>query len=234
MEPKSEFNLRDHLNAWKSEICSSKSMDESNYTELESHLLENMDQLKFAGLTEEEAYLLARRRLGETGFLAHEFGKVNKLKILTGRIIDFVTGIMLYLIITSIGGIIANGIFYSSPFLGVDPEQLKVINAFLLAITVTLIVSLAYYLLKKPNGIFLGSKLLPFSILLMVGLKLIQYSMRSLSARVFGDNSYSFELLGSLQLQASFFNLGIMLIVFITAIAAYINNRNSTKVTEIA
>ena len=170
--------------------------------------------------------------MGDTNFLTAEFGIVHSRKVFTGRIIDFITGIMFYLIITSTGRLISNAIFYSSPFLDIGPEKLEVINAVLLGLTVILIVLFAYYSFTKKKELNSSVKILPISVIILVCLGVIQYMMLPFNTRIFGDSNYSFELLGSLQLQASFFNLGIMLIVFAVAVVAYINKRRSEKLLK--
>ncbi len=55
----------------------SESLSGSDVTELESHLREEIEHLTMSGLSAEEAFLVARHRLGDATRLESEFAKVN-------------------------------------------------------------------------------------------------------------------------------------------------------------
>lgn len=62
MEPLASFDLATSLAAWRRSLTG---LAPDDIAELESHLLDSMGELQKSGLSEEEAFLIARRRLGK-------------------------------------------------------------------------------------------------------------------------------------------------------------------------
>lgn len=71
------FQLDKSLEDWKGKLINSNTMTESDVDELESHLLDEIDELKGKNLTEEESFYVACSRIGSVNLLSSEFGKVN-------------------------------------------------------------------------------------------------------------------------------------------------------------
>ncbi len=65
------------IEQWRTELAQSQAVGASDIDELESHLREESGRLQELGLSEAEAFLVARHRLGDVGGLAQEFRKVN-------------------------------------------------------------------------------------------------------------------------------------------------------------
>ena len=84
MENRARFNLADAVENWKKSLSDNYSMTSDNIEELESHLLDEIDDLKSKGLNEEEAFSIAIKQIGTKDFLVSEFGKVNVLN----RVVD--------------------------------------------------------------------------------------------------------------------------------------------------
>ena len=64
------------IDRWRSTLANTQATTDSDIYELESHLREEMEHLKSSGLSDEEAFLIAQRRLGHTSALEEEFAKV--------------------------------------------------------------------------------------------------------------------------------------------------------------
>lgn len=77
MENQTRFDLDQALEQWRKEIRQTGTVNEEQIVELESHLMESLAGLRTLGLTEEEAFWIARRRLGRTEQIADEFAKVH-------------------------------------------------------------------------------------------------------------------------------------------------------------
>ena len=77
MENPARFNLEDALANWTHEIRRTGAVTEDQLTELKGHLRETIANLQAQGLSESEAFLVARNRVGETRHISAEFSKVN-------------------------------------------------------------------------------------------------------------------------------------------------------------
>jgi hypothetical protein len=110
MENPSPFDLNEAIRRWQQNLAASPAFGAENLEELASHLCASVQKLKADGHSEEEAFQIAARRLGERGALEREFAKVNPAAPWSWPVISFwtVTGIYLFLIVYSlICGILA-------------------------------------------------------------------------------------------------------------------------------
>ena len=73
MEPNTNTNLNSLVDNWRNHAAQEDSIGAQQLAELESHLLDSVDQLREAGLNDEEAFLIASRRLGQPQELAIEY-----------------------------------------------------------------------------------------------------------------------------------------------------------------
>lgn len=71
------FELDSEVRKWKAHIASTGSLSYSDLEELESHLCDSVDSLVAKGLSQEEAFLLAVRRLGDATLINEEYAKVS-------------------------------------------------------------------------------------------------------------------------------------------------------------
>ena len=64
MENQTEFDLNRAMATWRQQLGQSPAYREENLEELESHLRDSIATLAGKGLTDEEAFLVATRRVG--------------------------------------------------------------------------------------------------------------------------------------------------------------------------
>jgi len=102
MESTSKFNLEKSIAQWKSTLYQNDSLTEDAIAELESHLLDETDELYAKGLNEEEAFFIARKRLGETDLLVSEFEKLDDNLLSFNRIRFLFIGILFTCFLTNI------------------------------------------------------------------------------------------------------------------------------------
>ena len=69
--------MESNIVAWKTEIATKSHLSVEDLAELEDHLRDEMEELQGAGLSEEEAFLVAARRMGSTSELAGELRQAN-------------------------------------------------------------------------------------------------------------------------------------------------------------
>ncbi len=70
-------DLKQRIENWRAELAESQAFGAADIDELENHLREEVGRLQATDLSEAEAFLVARHRLGDVGGLAQEFRKVN-------------------------------------------------------------------------------------------------------------------------------------------------------------
>jgi drug/metabolite transporter (DMT)-like permease len=68
-------SLETRIGEWRAAILRGRAVDESDADELEGHLREQVADLETAGLTGDEAFLIAVRRLGQVDQLTAEFAR---------------------------------------------------------------------------------------------------------------------------------------------------------------
>ena len=96
------FNLTTEIAAWRKTILETETCTENDVNELQSHLTEEIDQLKAQSLSEQEAFLVAACRIGKPAELACEFTKVNRAFVFKNHIFWACTGILSFLAISKI------------------------------------------------------------------------------------------------------------------------------------
>ncbi len=90
------FDVEKRIEQWREGLVGSELLRRSDVNELEGHLREEMEHLKTGGLSVDEAFLVARRRLGDTAALEAEFAKVSPHRRLTSRLSWMATGVLAY------------------------------------------------------------------------------------------------------------------------------------------
>src|SRR5215475_8566920 len=77
MENQTSFDLSDAIQKWRRNLAQSAAFDSNDLDELEAHLRDAIPALQAAGLSSEESFLIACRRIGGRDALESEFGKIN-------------------------------------------------------------------------------------------------------------------------------------------------------------
>ena len=67
--------LEDQIGQWRAAVLRGRAVDDADADELEGHLREQIGDLEAAGLTDEEAFLIAVRRLGQVDLITAEFAR---------------------------------------------------------------------------------------------------------------------------------------------------------------
>jgi hypothetical protein len=96
MESTTGFNLQRQIAIWANRIKSEPAVTEADAEELKSHLLDLIDDLKASGLDEEEAYLIASRRLGDDQVWSEEYRQGNNPVIQMRRSLIILAGVLAY------------------------------------------------------------------------------------------------------------------------------------------
>ena len=117
MENPTPFDLKPALQQWRAGLQNLGGISADELEELEEHLRESMDALHARGLSVQEAFRIATRRLGSERQLSDEFAKANPQRVWTERAMWMVAGILAALalgtVITPVKSIVLNCALWS-------------------------------------------------------------------------------------------------------------------------
>ncbi|MCC6232992.1 MAG: hypothetical protein IT580_10130 [Verrucomicrobiales bacterium] len=144
MDSTTRFDLNTALQEWRRELESMTAIDAAARRELEAHLRDSVGSLEGVGLSTEEAFLIARKRVGTPAALETEFRRMNPERVWIDRAVWMVVGVMGIGLVTQVGRSTAAALaFVGRLWL---PEQAVYVPAFLAAV-VQLVVTLGILVL---------------------------------------------------------------------------------------
>jgi len=97
-------DIENQIEKWRHALSLLDTLKNSDVREMEDHLREEISHLRATGLTDQEAFLVARRRLGDLASLEEEFAKVNASERLLNRLWWMVGGIFALIIANCCSG----------------------------------------------------------------------------------------------------------------------------------
>lgn len=115
------FDLNNALRDWREQLRREGRCRADDVDELEEHLREEMAAFSRAGLSTEEAFLLAARRLGSVDVLGAEFEKVNAPSVWLNRFRWMAAGVVAYFVATEAAGAIRQLVGAGALLLGLNP-----------------------------------------------------------------------------------------------------------------
>jgi len=99
MENPTEFDLNTAIRDWRNHLSQSPRFRPENLEELESHLRDSAVALRDIGLSDEEAFFVATRRVGGAKALEPEFAKINRREVWLHRAFWMLLGIQLWALV---------------------------------------------------------------------------------------------------------------------------------------
>jgi hypothetical protein len=121
MENAPSFNLNRAIQSWRDDLGQSPAFRGENLDELESHLRDSAAALESCGLSAEEAFLIAAKRMGGSGTLEREFGKVNQETLWLDRLFWMLIGLQVWGFISgAIGLVTRNALVFGLNGAGYD------------------------------------------------------------------------------------------------------------------
>ena len=101
------FDLNFAIQHWRENLAQSSAFRTENLNELESHLRDSVAALQVKGLSAEEAFIIAGRRIGECQVLGEEFGKANGQVLWLDRIFWILIGVQAWGVVSSLAKTLA-------------------------------------------------------------------------------------------------------------------------------
>ncbi len=96
MEDPTSFELNHAIRNWQDGLRRSPHFRAEDLVELEAHVRDSTAAFRAKGLTDEEAFLLATRRVGTPSGLEPEFAKVNRTEVWLNRLLWMSIGIQVW------------------------------------------------------------------------------------------------------------------------------------------
>jgi uncharacterized membrane protein len=170
------FDLNDSIANWRSRLAHDESCTAADLSELESHLREQVDALRGSGLSEEEAFWVAGRRLGDAASLSVEFAKVNEGRVWANRLLWMMGGILISILASSLAGAAWWGTLFAGSHLGMSGTVLgtaaAVARTLAWFISVGIVCAVVYFAAARsprmPNSFRVSLPVLSGAVLLLV------------------------------------------------------------------
>lgn len=96
MQSEHSFDLNRAIQDWRESLAQSPAFRREDLAELEAHLRDSVVALHGHGLSAEEAFIVASRRVGKEGVLESEFAKVNTPAVWLDRALWMLIGLQVW------------------------------------------------------------------------------------------------------------------------------------------
>lgn len=96
MKYNDSYSIAEKINGWANEIKAKPSLTESDIEEMKSHLYDSCEALVKQGLSEEEAFIVARLRMGDSPELDEAFNEANQPVMQMRRSLYILAGVLVY------------------------------------------------------------------------------------------------------------------------------------------
>jgi hypothetical protein len=123
MEAPNQFQLELAIDGYLAQLQTGGNYSSEDILELRSHLIENVDELKQKKLSTEEAFIIAKKRLGKEEELAREYNKVNGVRFsnrdLFITVLSICTFLFLYYFYNLVTGAVGKAVYFKAvnPFI---------------------------------------------------------------------------------------------------------------------
>lgn len=170
------------IEQWRADLAGSESLRQSNATELQAHLREEMERLKTAGLRDDEAFLIARRRLGDTDVLKERPAAADPRQLVSNRLYWMILGILSYYVLGPLGRFLSLPTAYLAYHAGLRGAPL----AYFDAVADTLVYVLIVYLLMRYVASHWRSRIMTKGIVGSICVGVLAASVNLLSGLIAG------------------------------------------------
>jgi hypothetical protein len=107
MANETSFDLNLAIQRWRENLAESPAFRSEYLNELESHLRDSVATLRAHELSDEEAFLVASRRIGGDRQLETEFGKVNGRGVWLDRVFWILVGVQVWVAVSTLARALA-------------------------------------------------------------------------------------------------------------------------------
>jgi hypothetical protein len=146
------FNLNRSLADWREELRRGGACSPDDLEELEGHLREEMTRLAEAGLSSEEAFIVAARRLGRTDLLNGEYAKINAPRVWMHRSHWMAVGIFLYLVAAAAAAALQRVLMTGAAIASLNPYVFGVLSPLVNVAVMAMIAALVVLAVSRRAG----------------------------------------------------------------------------------
>jgi hypothetical protein len=111
METNTQFDLNQAIQRWREGLEHLSALESASVNELETHLRDSTAALEQQGLSEEEAFLIAMKRMGRPDALVAEYAKGKENLVWLERGLWILVGIQFTLVATDLTHIVSASLF---------------------------------------------------------------------------------------------------------------------------
>jgi len=145
------FNLNDQISKWRCSLAASQTLETSDIDELEGHLREEIEYLAALKLSEQEAFYVARHRLGDAGSLTEEFAKINGSVLWSKRLFWAAVGLFSYIVATYTAKCASAGFVVLAWLAGLRGYALGVLDAIAQVVFFLAVIFLLYEIGRRKD-----------------------------------------------------------------------------------
>src|ERR1017187_1538596 len=120
MENSNSFDLNPAIQQWRENLAQSSAFRGENLNELESHLRDSIATLQACGLSTEEAFLSATRRVGKGDALEMEFAKVNAGTVWRVRVFWMLAGMLVFALGADLAAVASGTFMLAGSWMGIN------------------------------------------------------------------------------------------------------------------
>jgi hypothetical protein len=185
-------DIEKRIEGWRTALSGSQSLGSADINELESHLRDEIGHLQETGLSDVEAFLVARHRMGDAPSIEMEFAKINALGRLGSRIRWMMVGVLLFLLVTYFSSTVSSAFVWLGFERGLRSTNLAVFGGFVrvvAAIAAVLFALWLYAYLWRPHATQPISRLIMvFSTVVLVFAVIALYAIQTFSTSLIVEN----------------------------------------------
>lgn len=229
MENATKFDLEKNIAQWK-QMLSQKGMNHENMLELESHLLDEIDLLKTKDLNVEEAFFIARKRIGTVDTLTEEYKKIDDAVIPLASLMTALKGILLYFVFIYGVENLSNLSALLGSYTNIQETTLITANIVMLIVIGASALSFTYLYTQNVNWNFRIFRSIPVLILSVILLKTIHILSTPWIADEIGIIYY-----GNIRVNFAFFQIAIVGVTLAISFVLSLKNkefRNSIMISK--
>ena len=152
MDIDNDFKIQNHIESWFHKLKAEPSITEADAEELKSHLLDLIETLQNKGLDEQEAFLVASKRIGKFNDWGEEYRQENNPVLQIRRSVIILAGVLFYFFLHHFIEIVAKTFYITLLINDIDGYiALKWVSNYLLAICFFFVIILTtiFYSEKK-------------------------------------------------------------------------------------
>lgn len=228
MESKPKFSLENSITQWRLMLTNDQKLVGDAVDELESHLLDEIEALKTSGLDDEEAFMVATKRMGHVDLIAAEFRKVRGNAFVLDRITPYLTGVLILLAFVELTRLLNDGLFFVTYKMGLadyNNNMLALGNISLLVVCVAGIFGLLLLRVKNRRLIHVFTSI-PTLISIVVGGRVLYI----LLGFQFLNNEISREQYALKSMYLNLFYMMLLLAFLIVSIIIFLRTKKRRRI----